>query len=149
MDVIKPCCWGTAVYVVGGNSRMKRLWAESGKRLDDYSDACGDFVCIPDENSPGYVGEEPMKLFLKTCEFTESDKDTVISFNWREDHTELCRYRLRHSGVALGKKDGITVMFHQVWGGGRFAVCSLEEFASTLRETTRRTLRHYFYQPQN
>ncbi len=141
---IRPCCFGTAVYVIGENSLMKDLWKRSGKSLDDYSDACGDFVCIPDDNSPGYIGQEPMELFLKACEPAESDKDTILSFYWNEPFSELRGQRLRHSGIFLGKKDGRTVMFHQLGEGKRFGVCSIEGFLSQFSANVR-TLKYYFH----
>jgi hypothetical protein len=142
---LRPCCWGTAVYIVGGNARVKELWKSTGRSLDDYSDACGDFVCIPDDNYPGYVGELPMELFLRTCEPTESDKDTLVAFSWDVPDTELCGFRLRHTGVALGKKYGATIFFHQKNEGDVFDVCSIYELMASLSEYSLSTLRYKFY----
>lgn len=144
---IKPCCWGTAVYLLGGNKKVKDLWEKAGHKFDDFSDAMGDFVCIPDDNIPGYVGEEPMKMFQEILSRIGRAPDTLVSLYWDIPNTEACGFRLRHSGICLGKDDGQDIMFHQLNEGERFCICPVEEFERTLSSYARKSLEKRFYAP--
>ncbi len=129
---IKPCCWGTTVFVLGANNIIKKLWQDAGYALDDYSDALGDYVCIPDDHKPGYVGEEPMRLFQETLLPSGPKPDSVVSWFWDANNIETIGFRLRHSGIYLGKNSNRDVFFHQTCEGGRFSIGRIDEFEKDL-----------------
>ncbi|MBW3023189.1 hypothetical protein KY308_03730 [Candidatus Woesearchaeota archaeon] len=146
---INPCCWGTAVYTVGGNRKIKQLWTENGHELDDYCCALGNYICIPDDSMPGYVGEEPMELFQASLVESDAAPDTIISFYWDNPNTELCGFRLRHSAICLGKHNGDEIIFHQLARGERFAICTLDQYKTGLSDRARKTLEARVYDPRD
>ena len=79
---LTPNCWGTSTCVLDSGENVKKLWVDSGKKLDDYDGVFGNTICIPYSDSPGYVGEAPMSLFLKTLEGCGEEPVSVISFSW-------------------------------------------------------------------
>lgn len=146
---IQPCCFGTAVYILGGNKQIKGLWAREGHGLYDYSDALGDFVCIPDDNAPGYAGEGPMEVFQKALSISDCAPNTLISFYWDNPNTESCGFRLRHSGIYLGETGSRGVMFHQLEEGGRFSIGCIEDFEASVSPDFRDSLKKRLYAPSN
>jgi hypothetical protein len=149
---VNPCCWGTTTYVIGANQGLKDVCVKNGFSLDDYCSAMGDFVVIPDNDKPGYVGREPMELFLSTLPESDAVKDSVVAFRWHNrNNEEFCAFGLHHSGIYLGNYGGQQIIFHQKEIGQRFQFISLDEFVKELCEESRRTLdvRYYSTKPQH
>ena len=142
---IHSCCLGTSVYVAGRNQDVKRLWIEAGYSLDDYSNALGDYICLPDEDRPGYVGEAPMELLQQTLNKSRIAPDTLVSFYWNIPNTEKCGFRLRHSGIFLGREKGRGIFFHQKSEGERFAITPVLDWASGFPQEWRDTMRLRFF----
>jgi len=142
---LNPCCWGTTTYVIGANQGVKDVCVKNGFSLDDYCSAMGDFVVIPDNNKPGYVGREPMELFLSTLSKSDAVKDSVVAFFWQNKNNEFCGFGLHHSGIYLGDYGNQKIIFHQKEIGERFQFIPLDEFVKELCEESRRTLDVRFY----
>jgi hypothetical protein len=142
----EPCCWGTTAYMLDANQQVKNIWVEKGHKLDDHCDAMGDFVLIPDNDKPGYIGRTPMELFLETLPRSNKEKDAVIAFFWQnKNNTEYCDFGLHHTGVYLGNDDGKDIFFEQGGIGERFRFFSIEDFIKDLSEESRKTLQIRFY----
>lgn len=135
-----PNCWGTSVFVTNQNQKVRKLWFKE-KGFVDHIDACGNYVCIPNNKTHGYVGEEPMELFLKEHQKTRKKKDTIITFNWNIPNTELLGYRIRHSGIYLDKN----IFFHQISVNQRFCIGPIKDYIKTINKKDIHTLNieHY------
>ncbi len=146
-DGIFPNVFGAITYVIGQNEKIKSLWTEKGKPLDEYTDALGDFVCIPNDDLPGYVGEEPMNVLLQGLSQTALAPDRIIAFYWENNRTEANGFRLRHSGLYLGKQSGEDIFFHQDGIGGRYAISSIDDYKSDLLPSSTETLELKVFAP--
>ncbi len=104
-------------------------------------------MCIPNEDYPGYVGEEPMELYQATLRKGDYNPDTVISYYWDEEkgQVEAHGLRLRHSALFLGTQDGEKIIFDQINMGERFRITTEREFVEKLAQHKRETLERRFY----
>lgn len=144
---IQPSCYGTAAFVIDKQRTVKELWKNAGHPLDYYANGYGDFVCIPDETKPGYLGEKPMTLLQASLNESMVTPDTLISFSWNIPNTELCGMRLRHAGIYLGQLSNQNIFFQQLGEGERFGFSSLQQFEEALSTQERKTLDIRLYQP--
>jgi len=133
---VYPNCWGTAVYVVGGNERVRELWSARHSDLDTQIDASGNYVRIFDTNIPGYVGDNPMGLFLSTCTQTRRAQDRIVSFYWGERNL----WGIGHAGIIM--EDG---MFHKPDQEKPFEIVLFNDYLASLSDTTRETLEVKFH----
>jgi hypothetical protein len=138
----KPCCFGTIAYLLDANRKIRELWKKSGHNLDDYSDALGNYVVLPEDDRPGYVGMEPMELFLSTLQETAMEKDCVVALFWQNSNTEgFTGFGLGHSAVYLGKHMEKDMVFEQLGRGKEFRIRPMEDFVNLLSQEPRSTLK--------
>ena len=144
--IFKPCCWGTTAYLLGANEKVKDIWLKEGNVLDDYSDALGDFIIIPDNDKPGYIGMVPMQLYLDTLQEKDMEKDCVVGLFWESPNCEgFTGFGLGHTGIYLGEYEGKHIMFEQKQIGKRFRFVSIDDRVSELGDDSRRTLKMRYY----
>jgi hypothetical protein len=150
---MKSCCFGTTIHLLKAGEFVKQLWREAGHELEDYSDAMGDYICIPNNKGPGYVGREPMELFLKhLTPISINVPDVVIAFYWKNAHAEFCEFGLGHVGISLGHFNGENLMFHQRKIGARFGVANIDHYRedivnNVLSQNDRPSIETKFYLP--
>lgn len=147
---MKPNCWGTTIFLVGQEEKVKEIYVKkTGNALDDYSDAMGDYVNIPTNELPGYVGEDPLVFFLEgKTNFVcagEENIGGIVAFHWRDDHTESCGFRLRHAGIYLGDDGWNQIFFHQEKIGGEYGFISVQEYKRTIHPQSQKTFEANFY----
>jgi len=144
----KPCCWGTVSYVLCANQKVRDIWVKNGHRLDDHANALGDYVVLPENHALGYIGREPMELFLTTLKETSAEEDSVISFFWQNKNNEgFTGFGVGHSGIYLGRYGGSEIMFEQRELGGRFGFRSVKDFIYSLSDESRSNLKIKYHNP--
>lgn len=145
-EPLRPNCHGTSVYLFGLNKRVKQLWQDFGYKLNDFSSPKGDFVCIPDDSSPGYVGERPMKLLLEEMEETSMIPGCLVAYNYGSILSPF-NYGLNHSATYLGidKPTGKHKIFHQHGHGGPWEFANLNFLEEELSPEGRSGLRIKFF----
>ena len=142
---VNPCCWGTTAYLLDANQKVKDVCVGNSLSLDNYCDAMGDYVVIPDNDKPGYIGRQHMELFLDSLPRCDAEKDAVVAFFWQNMNNEFCGFGLHHSAIYLGDYGDKRIMFHQKEIGQRFQFISIEDFIKDLSEESQRTLDVRFY----
>ena len=141
------CCHGTVTYILNANEIMKQLWQEAGHELDNHSDASGNFIQIPNNERPGYVGGDPMELFLNNFYHSSKHLDTVVGFFWKNPKAEYYGFGLGHTGIYLGNLNSEDIMFNQKELAEPFEITSINTFKNNLSEHAKPFLEIRYYIP--
>jgi hypothetical protein len=113
---IKSCCAGTVVYIIDKNKEIKELWKNRGYKIDVINTRREDIICIPDNNSPGFIGRKPMEAFLDSfIDYSEiPKKDSIVAYFGIDYNNFNPRFGYLHGGIYLGKReDREEIVFQQ------------------------------------
>lgn len=132
-------CSGTASNVCGIDNLIKEHYLAQGYELGDFEIPDGDFVLLPDDGTPGYIGRKPFVSFLGqspiVTEETEPSPGSIVGF-WRNRGKFFNGpYGIQHSGVCLGDEDGSAVFFQKLSRFGDFAIGFLDHYITFLDGT--------------
>lgn len=140
---IEPSCWGTIVFLMRMNTRIKRMWRRAGNDLGDYCDALGDYVCIPNNDRPGYVGRRPMQMLLDQLASSDKAPDAIVGFYWQKTQVGFCGFGVQHAALYLGIHDGDEILFHQIGRGEDFEFTSLAEYENSHDDNSQYEVRFF------
>ncbi len=128
---------GTVAYVTNAVPLIKRLWTAAGHDLENHSDGLGNYVCVPNENVPGYVGRDPMELFLRTQIRVPPMRGNVAVLSWQNKNSEFLGFGIGHCTIYLGSLGNEQVLFQQTDCGKPFCVSTLSKEMNLSAESKR------------
>lgn len=143
--VVKPCCFGTVVYLLGLNDAVKKAWIDYNRGWKGWDAVCGNSVMIDCDHLPGYVGRKPLELVLPQLKQCGREKGAMVLYYWAEGGKVSERQPiLQHAGVYVDR-DPSKQMFHQVGLGWQWEWAKVDNIAECLPEEERETLDVKYY----
>ncbi len=99
-------CFGATAWVFGIEKQVEEVWRKAIKAKRSYeANGNGAYITFAETDRPGYIGNEPMRAFLRFSPIVELVKEAMegdIITQWYSDHNEEnCGFEIKHSAIIL------------------------------------------------